>query len=210
LCAPVVSPIDVTLTRRFSACQRGDGMGDPVEPPPGDVQALRAALPEARAVLIKLARRLCQAKHDADDLVHDTIERAIRSGLPADVHSPCAWLTTMMHHLFIDRCRAAARAPVHQPIDDERDQLDNITPIEIDAIEPAWSRTTLDDVRAALGALAPEFRDVYTQHTFEHRSYEVIAARLKISRVTVGTRLTRARKMLRKELAKRLPPGDRS
>ena len=59
-------------------------------------------------------------------------------------------------------------------------------------------------MHAALDIIDPAFREVYILHTFEHRSYEEIAAQLKISRVTVGTRLTRARMRLRKVLSEML------
>lgn len=161
---------------------------------------VEAVLAEARPVLTRIARRLCNHDADAADLVQDTVERAIRHGMPSDVEKPLAWLTTMMHHLFIDGCRVAARAPVCEPLEEAHD---NITPLFFDVDEPAWARTTLEDVRAALETIDRPFREVYILHTFEGLSYEDIAARLKISRFTVGTRLTRTRKRLRRELVKR-------
>jgi RNA polymerase sigma-70 factor (ECF subfamily) len=156
---------------------------------------------DAAPVLARIAQRLCGGSPDAADLVQDTIERAMSRGIPDDVHNPLAWLATMMHNLFIDRCRAASRAPQHESLGEIHD---NITPLGIDSPEPAWSRVTIDDVKAALEAIDPQFREVYVMHTFEQRSYEEIAARLKISRVTVGTRLTRTRKQLRALLVKQV------
>jgi RNA polymerase sigma-70 factor (ECF subfamily) len=182
-------------------------MGDPVEFVSRKPASLNAALVEATPILHRIAERLCASSADAADLVQDTIERAIRVGLPADVQNPRAWLTTMMHNLFIDRCRAAARQPHHEALDEAHethDAHDNVTPLDADDHEPVWSRATLDDVHAALDKINPTFREVYVLHTFECRPYEEIAARLKISRVTVGTRLTRARLMLRKVLVGRL------
>jgi RNA polymerase sigma-70 factor (ECF subfamily) len=181
-------------------------MGDPVEHATGQSRALNDVLTEVNPILARIAERLCATAADAADLVQDTVERAMRQGLSPDVHNPRAWLTTMMHNLFIDRCRAAARVPPHEPLDEVHD---NVTPLESDNDndEPAWSRTTIDDVRAALDKIHPTSREVYILHTFERQSYEEIAARLKISRVTVGTRLTRARLRLRKVLVGRLGPG---
>jgi RNA polymerase sigma-70 factor (ECF subfamily) len=179
-------------------------MGDSVELGNGETETLHAVLAHAAPVLKRLAERLCATPTDAADLVQDTLERAMRQGLPADLQSPLAWLTTMMHNLFVDRCRAAARVPPHEPLDDTHDTHDNVTPLEVEGPEPAWSRATLDDVRVALDKINPAFREVYILHTFEHQSYEEIATRLKISRVTVGTRLTRARLRLRKVLVGRL------
>jgi RNA polymerase sigma-70 factor (ECF subfamily) len=52
-------------------------------------------------------------------------------------------------------------------------------------------------------ALDPLYREVYKLHTFEHLTYGEIAQRLSIQRITVGTRLTRARKRLREALVQR-------
>jgi RNA polymerase sigma-70 factor (ECF subfamily) len=172
----------------------------------GKATTLHTVLEDAAPVLTKIAHRLYGNTSDAHDLMQDTIERAIRQGLPADVQNPRAWLATIMHNLFVDRCRAMARAPVHEPLEEFHD---NVTPLSVDSPEPAWSQLSIDDVRAALDGIDRPFREVYVMHTFERRSYEDIAAQLKISRVTVGTRLTRTRKMLRKELVKRSGRGKK-
>ena len=199
----------MSLTRYLPACQPADGSADPVPHVSGKVTTLHTVLEDAAPVLTRIALRLCRNAADAHDLLQDTIERAIRNGLPADVQSPRAWLTTMMHNLFIDRCRASSRAPVHEPLGEAHDKLHNVTPLSVDSPEPAWSHLTIEDVRAALDAIDRPFREVYVMHTFEQRPYEEIAAQLKISRVTVGTRLTRTRKMLRKELVKRFGRGKK-
>jgi RNA polymerase sigma-70 factor (ECF subfamily) len=201
----------VILTSASPMCQPVDGMGDRVERAVGKRTTLDEVLADAVPVLTRIAERLCASSADASDLVQDTIERVIRHGIPDDVQNPRAWLTTMMHNLFVDRCRAAARAPVHEPLSEAEahEALDNITPLGIDSPEPAWSRVSLDDVRAALDTIDPPYREVYIMHTFDGRSYEDIATQLKISRVTVGTRLTRTRKQLRKVLVKRSGRGTK-
>jgi RNA polymerase sigma-70 factor (ECF subfamily) len=161
---------------------------------------LEAALTDAEPVLSRIAERMCANAADARDLVQDAFERATRIGLPPDVRNPAGWLVTIMHNLFIDRCRARARRPNHEPLVEEHA---NVTQIEPDPPEPAWSQITVDDVRAALAELEPAYREVYELHTFQRWSYEQIAERLSIQRVTVGTRLNRARKKLREVLVKR-------
>jgi RNA polymerase sigma-70 factor, ECF subfamily len=163
-------------------------------------------LEDAAPVLIRIAQRLCGNSSDAHDLLQDTIERAIRQGLPPDVQNPRAWLATIMHNLFVDRSRITARTPVHEPLGEVHD---NVTPLSVDSPEPAWSHLTIEDVRAVLEVIDRPFREVYVMHTFDGRSYEEIAVQLKISRVTVGTRLTRTRKLLRKELVKRFGQGKK-
>src|SRR5438477_27626 len=77
----------------------------------------------------------------------------------------------------------------------------------VDAVMPAATHPlgeVIAGVRSALDHIDPTFARVYKLHAFEQRSYEQIAIVLKIERVTVGTRLNRARKMLRKVLSRRL------
>lgn len=190
------------LTSYLPACQPADAAAVPVENVSGKATTLNTVLADAAPMLTAVARRLYGNLQDAGDLVQDTVERAMRTGLPAEVHNPRAWLAKMMHNLFIDRCRARARVPEHEQLADEvHEVLANVTPLNAQT-EPEWTRVSIDDVRTALAAIDAPFREVYVLHTFEHKSYEEIAAHLKISRVTVGTRLTRTRKMLRKALVK--------
>jgi RNA polymerase sigma-70 factor, ECF subfamily len=166
------------------------------------VPALHAVIADAEPQLLAIAERLCASPADARDLVQDTLERAMRQGVPDDVRNPRAYLATIMHNLFIDRCRAAKRHPSPEPLDDAA-CAGEIVSIET-AEEPAWTRVTLDDVRAALAQVEPTFARVYALHAFEHRSYGEIATELAIERTTVGTRLNRARIKLRRILVERL------
>jgi len=195
----------VDLTIRFSTCQRVVRAGQPLEVE--IAMRLAATLKQAEPRLLRVAGRLCASSADARDLVQDTFERAMRLGIPADVRNPCAWLTTTMHHLFIDRCRVQARQPAQELL---REDHESMMPPDRVEDEPPWTKLTLEDVQSALPELEPIYRDVYVMHTFEGRSYEAIAKRLQIDRVTVGTRLTRARKRLREVLSKRLGPEPRS
>ena len=163
--------------------------------------ALGAAFRDAEPFLRALAIRLCRHPSDASDLVQDTFERALRFCNEDEVRNPRAWLASILHNLFVDRCRALARRPGVESLD-ERHLACPSEPA--DEPRPAWSKTTLADLRAALDVIEPDFRRVYEMHVFEQRSYEEIAASLKIQRVTVGTRLNRARHRLRAVLCARL------
>jgi len=165
-------------------------------------EAIRATLRENQPFLRALALRLCRNAEEAGDLVQDTCERALRhvhSGLP---DAPRAWLATIMHNLFIDRCRARIRQPARESM-----EAALAAPALPQEPEPSWSRLTVEDVRDALAQLDPEFREVYRMQAFERRSYSDIAAALGIEPATVGTRLHRARKKLREILMQRAPGG---
>jgi len=162
-------------------------------------RGLRDALREAEPFLRSLALRMCRNEQDARDLVQDTFEHALRASAaqPANVR---AYLAVILKHLFIDRCRKVARRPSVVSLEDHDHDL--ATP-ELEPM-PAWSRASVADVRAALEELDPDFRRVYEMHVFEHRSYDEIARTLGIQRLTVGSRLTRARQRLRAILCRRL------
>jgi RNA polymerase sigma-70 factor (ECF subfamily) len=138
-------------------------------------------------------------------VLQETFLRAAHRGLPPDVRNVVAWLTTMLKHVIVDHCRKMKRRPSHEPITDNHDGL---TQLEPDGPEPEWGNITLADIRDALDAIEPVYREVYRLHTFEDLSYEQIARQLGIQRVTVGTRLNRARKKLREVLVARFGLGS--
>src|ERR1043165_2352657 len=89
-------PDVVTLTGYLPACQPADGSADPVQHVSGKATTLHTVLEDAAPILTRIAQRLYGNTADAHDLLQDTIERAIRQGLPADVQNPRAWLATIM------------------------------------------------------------------------------------------------------------------
>lgn len=160
--------------------------------------ALREVLREAEPFLRSLAFRMCRNEQDARDLVQDTFEHALRADR-VQLANARAYLSVILKHLFIDGCRKVARRPAVVPFDDHDHEL---AAPEHEPL-PAWSRASVADVRAALEELGPDFRRVYEMHVFEHRSYDEIAQALGIQRLTVGSRLTRARQRLRAILCRR-------
>jgi RNA polymerase sigma-70 factor (ECF subfamily) len=168
-------------------------------------ESLAGAVKGATPALKRLAERLCGNATDAQDLLQNTFLRAA-GGIPAEVRNIRGWLTTILHHLFIDQCRARNRRPSHEPLNDQHEY---VTQLEPDGPEPQWTRITAVDLRDGADELDPVYREVYVLHTFEHRSYDDIARELGIPRVTVGTRLHRARKKLREVLEARLAQEDK-
>src|SRR5689334_17776613 len=70
------------------------------------------------ALLYARAIRLLRSPSDAWDLVQDTFEHALRGYSRFQPGTNLrVWLMTIMHHLFIDRCRRSAREPSASPID---------------------------------------------------------------------------------------------
>lgn len=171
---------------------------------PPETRSLKEVLADAEPTLLRFARRICEDRGDARDLVQETFLRACRHGVPQGIHCTRAWLTTIMQHVFLDRCRAASRRPRPQAFDDGL----RVASFEQAMPEPPWSRITIEDIREALDQIEQVYRDVYVLHAFDRLSYKDIARKLSIKRMTVGTRLNRAREQLRGVLVKRFDLED--
>lgn len=162
----------------------------------GPEPALAGALREHHDSLCRSARQLCGNEADADDLVHDVYERALRWRSRTATHSnPRAYLHSILRNLFIDRCRRARVRPRALPIE-EAERVALCRPPG-DESDRSWHAVTADQVTAALAELPAEFRVVFELYAFERLRYGDIAARLGIPAATVGTRLMRARARLR-------------
>jgi RNA polymerase sigma-70 factor (ECF subfamily) len=152
--------------------------------------------------LVGVATRLCGDAAEGRDLVQDAFERALRNFHRFDPTTDArAWLSTIVHNAFIDRCRKRARAPRTEPVEVIEATL---APAAEDDTPPPWAEVTAEELRAAIEELEPDFRDVYTLYSVEERSYEQIAATLGIQVNTVGSRLSRARRKLRATLTRRM------
>lgn len=148
------------------------------------------------ARLARLAKAWCDDPADADDIVQDTFERVMRrGGIPKDARSPCGYLVTTMKNLLRDQRRARARRPVYEPLCE--------TATSTGEEVPAWAALELDDIRAALAEIAPVYRDTFALFAFENRGYDELAAYFAVRPATIGSRLTRARELLRAALQKR-------
>lgn len=157
-----------------------------------------AAVREHDALLRGLARRLCGNEADADDLVHDTYERAMKAwGRFVARGNLRGWMAAILHNLFIDRCRKGKRTPRSEQLEQHDVAMSEPPP------PPRWTQVSGDAVTVALSELGPEFRKVYDLRA-EGRSYDEIAAELGIARATVGTRLIRARQRLKELLLRDL------
>ena len=148
--------------------------------------------PRLRAKAIHLCRSARTGSLDAEDLLQDTYERALRAFATYDARQPFqAWLATILVNRFLDFCRAQKRHPQEQlteEMDMARDDEQEAAP---------WASFTLEDVARASERLPEEFRDVVRLRDVDGLSYAEIARRLGIAPMTVGTRLHRGRKRLK-------------
>jgi RNA polymerase sigma-70 factor, ECF subfamily len=148
-----------------------------------------ALIREHRQVLDVMAVKLCRSTLDPADLVQDVLERFVAAydQIPPEVPVR-AWLLRVMHNRFIDLVRRVQHAAPVEP--------EELVAPEVE-LEPWWLQLSSEDVHARLGALPDELREAFRLFTVEGLAYQDIAARLGISRNTVGTRILRARRRLR-------------
>ena len=142
--------------------------------------------------LRRYARALTGDRNAADDLVQDTLERALsRFQLWRQGSDLRAWLFTIMHNIFINQARSRMRHP--------HESLDESTADALHARDPDWAE--LRDIDDALLRLPGEQRAVLLLVGLEQFTYEEAARVLDIPLGTVMSRLSRGRERLRLILA---------
>jgi len=151
-------------------------------------------LPELRGY----ARRLTGKVAEANDLVQETCRRAIESRSRFTSGSDMrAWLCCILRNYHRDRLRRLSREML---VGDHDGQFATPAP------EPcaSWALVSDDDLAQALASLQPQYRSAYVLHAIDGRSYGEIAQTLGVPSSTVGTRILRARQLLRAFLLDRL------
>lgn len=139
--------------------------------------------------LRRYARALTGDRGRADDLVQDTLERAlVKFHLWRPGSDLRAWMFTIMHNVYINQVRAGSAAVV-SALDDE-------------TVQPAIRATQSDrlevmDLQVALLTLPEEQREVLLLVGLEQMTYEEAAGVLNVPIGTVMSRLSRARERLR-------------
>lgn len=147
-----------------------------------DQEALVALIPRLR----RYARALTGERFRADDLVQDTLERALSKwALWRPGTDLRAWTFTIMHNVFVNQVRRAALAP---------ESLDPDAGLELeDRGASADTLAQLSALNDALQRLAEEQREVLLLVTLEGFSYDEAAHTLGLPIGTVMSRLARAR-----------------
>jgi len=141
--------------------------------------------------LRRYARALTGDVNRADDLVQDTLERALAK---LDLWQPGsdlrAWLFTLMHNLFVNQIRI--KRPQETVMEDALDE-----PVSGGQMEALAAR----DIHAALARLPEEQREVLLLVGLEQFGYAEAAQVLGVPAGTVMSRLSRARERMRQMLA---------
>src|SRR5215468_10263589 len=151
-------------------------------------QDVEASVPALR----RYARALTRDAELADDLVQDTLVRALRSEHLFHGGDVRSWLYTILTNLNRNRLRALARRPIMTAIDDN------------DAPEMAGPEAGARDIERALASLVEDQRTALLLVVLEGLTYREVAEVQGVPIGTVMSRLARARMQIKAYL-----DGDR-
>jgi RNA polymerase sigma-70 factor (ECF subfamily) len=141
--------------------------------------------------LRRYARALTRSADRADDLVQETLLRAIsKSHLSQTGTDIRAWLFTIMHNHYVNMVRRAMRDEATVDIEQMSSSLVAVT-------DPTAS-SQLRELDQALARLPGEQREVILLVGLEGMSYEIAANVLSVPVGTVRSRLSRGRDALRR------------
>src|SRR4030095_1657218 len=145
------------------------------------VTGFRADIEAAIPALRRYARALTHSADLADDLVQDTLVRALRSEHLFHGGDVRSWLYTILTNLNRNRLRSLARRPHLSPLDDN------------DAPDLARPEAGGRDIERALAALAEDQRAALLLVVLEGLTYREVAEVQGVPIGTVMSRLARAR-----------------
>ena len=156
----------------------------------------QAVLPQLDAAY-NLARWLTHSGNDAEDVVQDACERALRYFDAFHGGDAKAWFLTIVRHAcydWIKRNRPAEIAP-----GDGTEAIENATdPAGVTPEQAALRGAAGNALNEAIAALPPGYREVLILRELEDLSYKEIARVADIPIGTVMSRLARARSMLQR------------
>ena len=162
-------------------------------------------LPLQVAGLRRYALALTGSRFEAEDLVQDTLARAVAAAASFRKGGNLrSWLFTIMHNAFISSVRA--RRAAERELDDDVLELSQ-APTQLDRLE-------VRDVLAALARLPEAQRAALVLIALEDFSYSEAARVLGVPLGTLMSRLARGREALRRAMSEEAPPqlhivGDR-
>lgn len=146
------------------------------------------------------ARTFCHHPNDADDLVQETLMRAIASFDQFTEGTRLkSWLFTIMRNTFSTKYRKGERETVGVP--------PNVLESLVTQPHQEWGVRSRE-VHAALMRLPESYREVLTLVVVLGESYEDTAAMCGCAVGTVKSRMNRARQRLREEMGEAGPSGS--
>lgn len=157
------------------------------------------------AGLNRFALSFCHNKHDAEDLVAETVVKAYENFDRLKDHSKLkSWLYKILYNQFISTYRKNNKMKQVDIVGEENDPFslfEKLTTTGIDDPEKNFlQKITTASVQKAISALPLIFKQALVLSDIEQFSYQEIATILKVPVGTVRSRIARARHQLEKTL----------
>lgn len=147
--------------------------------------------------LQNFAQRFTKNNDDADDLVQDTLLKAIRyANLYKDGTNLRAWLFTIMRNTYINSYRVNT---TKRNIIQTKEDLSSLDFLLSASANHAENQFISEDIYKALKKLTPDYHIPFIRYVEGFRYYE-IAEELNIPLGTVKTRIHVARQLLKRNL----------
>ena len=151
--------------------------------------------------LYSFALKLARARDDAEDLVSDTLLRALERWEQYHLGTNIrAWLFTILYHVFVSRKRRSDAREVQQPEDTEGWAMFEAVG-EADPEGRFYDSFLDDEVTRAIRSLPVEYRSAVVLSDLQGLRYAEIADVLGVPEGTVKSRLFRGRRLLQRKLA---------
>lgn len=150
--------------------------------------------------MYSFAFRLARVRDDAEDLVSDTVLRALERREQYQLGTNIrAWLFTILYHLFVSRKRRIEAREVPEGDGDSGWSVQDLVG-EADPEGRFYDSFLDDEIIRAIDALPAEYRAAVVLSDIEELRYSEIARILDIPEGTVKSRLFRGRRMLQRTL----------
>jgi RNA polymerase sigma-70 factor (ECF subfamily) len=173
---------------------------DAVETRPADRTRFEAEALGQLDALYSFALKLTHSRDDAEDLVSDTILRALERWEQYHLGTNIrAWLFTILYHAFVSRKRRVDAREV-QPPDDGEGWSGYEAVGEADPEGRFYDSFLDDEITRAIDALPQEYREAVVLSDIHDLRYSEIANILDVPEGTVKSRLFRGRRILQKKL----------
>lgn len=149
--------------------------------------------------LFSFALKLARARDDAEDLVSDTILRALERWEQYQLGTNIrAWLFTILYHIFVSRRRRIDAREV--PSFDDPDGPATEPVGEADPEGRFYDSFVDEEITRAIDALPDEYRNAVVLSDMHGLRYAEIAEVLRVPEGTVKSRLFRGRRLLQRAL----------
>jgi len=166
----------------------------------GNTDALGILIDRYETKLKRYGMRFLAYDDDIEDAVQEIFIKAYKNIQSFDANRKfSSWIYRIAHNEFINHIRLHARDPL--PFLDF--EVDTLIPHPFSDDTPESDlekKETKELMDKALKKLSPKYREILLLFYYEELSYEEIADILRIPKTTVGVRLNRAKKELKKHL----------